>query len=299
MRNRLPLIIGAVLGVLTVVFVQMYIQQHEKILKRQLLKGQEPVPVLIAAKDVSRDTILKDDMVKMENRPAYAIQPHAIMDPGEAIGLVVLVPIYAGEQVTDSKLARPDTVEALSMKTPPGRRAVTIAVDNISGVGGLVKPGDFVDLLGTFALPNPGGDKAAVTVTLLQRIEVLAVGAKFSAAAEEGNENASAGPANNLTLALTPQQAQLILFAREAQGQLQLALRSRSDTNALTDLSPTTQETLLGVILGPKMLEMAKQAPVVKKAPEHTVEVYRGLEREVVVLPEMAPEPKEESPEKL
>jgi len=285
-RNRLPLIIGVVLGLLTIGLVRIYIQQREVQLKRQLLKGQEPVPVLIAKGDIPANTMVRDNMVELQNRPALAIQPHAVMDPGAAIGQVTLAPIYAGEQVSDSKLARPDTAGALSMKTPPGKRAVTINVDSISGVGGLIKPGDYVDIMGTFALPNPTGEKATVTVTLLQRVEVLAVGQKFSTS-EEG-EGQAAGPSDNLTMALTPQEAQLLLFARAAQAQLQLSLRARNDTAQVADLQPTTNDTLLGVILGPKLLEMAKQAPPAAQAkkPEKKVEVFRGLQREVVALPE-------------
>lgn len=289
LRNRLPLIIGVILGLLTIGMVKLYIQQRETQLKRQLLRGQEPVPVLIATRDIPSDTVLRDDMLALESRPALAVQPHAVMDPGAAIGLVTIAPIYTGEQVSDSKLTRPDTAEALSMKTPPGKRAMTINVDAVTGVAGLIKPGDFVDIMGTFALPNPTGERAAATVTLLQRVEVLAVGHKFSSAAEEEE---AAGPSDTLTLALTPQEAQLLLFARAAQAQLQLSLRSRNDTSPVADLQPTTNDTLLGVILGPKLLEMAKPpSPGQMKPPEKKVEVYRGLQKEVVSLSEEPPGP--------
>lgn len=288
MRNRLPILIGAILGILTIILVRAYMQQREQELRRQLLKGQEPIPVLVALKNVPANARIEDGMVEVQQRPAYSIQPHALTDSGDAVGKITVIPLYEGEQVTDAKLSRPENVEALSMKTPPGKRAVTMNVDTVSGVAGLIKPGDYVDVLGVFAGPNPmnpSGERSVVTVTLLQRVEVLAVGRHLTAASVEGQD---AGVADNVTMALTPQDAQLITFAKAAQGQLQLSLRPRADTVSLADLPPTTQETLLGVILGPKALEQLKQQvpEVAKKAPERTVEVFRGLKREVVALPE-------------
>jgi hypothetical protein len=75
---------------------------------------------------------------------------------------------------------------------------------------------------------------------------------------------------------------------------LQLALRPPADTAAVTNLVPTTQETLLGFILGPQALELAKQAQAAalqQKTPPKTVEVFRGLEKEVVKLSEAESSP--------
>ncbi len=288
MRNRLGIIIGVALGIITVIMVRFYIQQREHELTRELRRGQEPTPVLIAQENIATSTVIRDEMVALENRPSYSIQPHALVDPADAVGKVALVPLYKGEQVSDSKLARHGAVHALSVKTPPGKRAVTIGVDILSGVGGLVKPGDHVDILGVFAVPG-GGDKSVLTMTLLQRVEVLAVGTQLSEREdeEEGGGHA-ANPAANVTLALTPQDAQLILFARAAQAQLQLTLRPPADTTAVANLTPTTQETLLGLILGPQALELAKQAQAasLQKVSPKTVEIFRGLEKEVVQLPD-------------
>lgn len=286
MRNRLWIVIGIALGVVSVVLVHAYVQGRERSLRSQLLKGQEPTPVLIAVQDIQGNALVKDDMVQVQDRPAYSIQPHALADSADAVGKVALVPLYKGEQVLDSKLARPESATGLAMKTPPGKRAVTISVDAVSGVGGLVKPGDYVDILGVFAVPVPGGEKSVVTLTLLQRVEVLAAGTHLSPVEEDDKEEESHPGYSQVTLALNPQDAQLLLFARAAQAQLQLALRGKTDTAQVAGLTPTTQETLLGIILGPKALEMVQQAQqsIITKGPPKTVEVFRGLEKEVVSL---------------
>jgi len=283
--NRLTMVIGLVLALVTVVSIQAYLKDNEQRLRHELLRGQEPIPVLIALQDIPPNTQVRDNMVAVETRPAYSIQPHALDDPALALGMMTLIPIFQGEQVTDAKLARVDEANALSMKTPQGKRAVTIGVDAISGVSGLIKPSDYVDIMGVFSVPGGGG--GVVTLTLLQRVEVLAVGSKLSAAPDE--EDNGGGIAGTITLALAPQEAQLLMFARAAQAQLQLALRTKTDTVALADLTPTTQDTLMGIILGPKALEMLRQAPPEMKAPDKTVEVFRGLKKEVVALPAETP----------
>lgn len=283
--NRLTLVMGIVLALVTVVSIQAYVKDNEQRLRRELLRGQEPIPVLVALGDIPPNTAVRDTMVAVETRPAYSIQPHVLDDPADALGMMTLIPIYQGEQVTDAKLARPDEANALSMKTPQGKRAVTIGVDAISGVSGLIKPSDYVDVMGVFTVPGAGG--GVVTLTILQRIEVLAVGSQLSSIDDEEG-GGGGGMAGTITLALTPQEAQLLMFTRAAQAQLQLALRTKTDTVALADLTPTTQDTLMGIILGPKALELLRQ-PEIQKAPEKTVEIFRGLKKEVVALPSETP----------
>ena len=278
MRNRLWVVIGVTLGLLTAILVNTYIRQEIAKARRQLMVGREPTEVLVAAADIPEQTTITADMVQVEVRPADAIQPKSLDNQGAAIGKIALVPIYKGSQILDSTLATPENANTLSQKTPPGKRAVTIGIDNISGVGGFIHPGDHVDMLGIFSLPTPDGKQAVVTVTLLQRVLVLAAGGRFSEAKSEG-----ASTADTVTLALTPQETELVLFGR-AQGQLQLSLRPRVDSEVVADLKPMSLDALAATILGPQLAQQA--AAAASQKPARQVEIYRGLQREVVALPE-------------
>ena len=79
-----------------------------------------------------------------------------------------------------------------------------------------------------------------------------------------------------VTLALSPQETELVLFARE-QGKLQLSLRPKAD-KAVVDLPPFSMNTLASLI-NPAAQQKAPEAPKQKE-----VEVFRGLKREVVVV---------------
>lgn len=284
--NRLLMVVAFGLATVTFLLVHNYIQRRETELKRQLLKGREPVDVLIAVADIPERTTIDPSMVRVETRSSDAIQPHALVDADQAVGLITVVPIYQGEQVLDSKLSRPERAETLSMKTPQGKRAVTISIDQISGVGGFIHPGDHVDMLGLFSLPTPDGKQAVVTVTLLQSVPVLATGPQFSEA--QSKQNPGPQEANSLTLALTPQETELVLFAR-AQGQLQLSLRPKADSAVVADLQPMTVDALMGLILGPTLAKAQQQPPPPPPPKERQVELYRGLKKEVVVLSNQSP----------
>lgn len=280
MKNKFWIVIAVGMALVTVLLVRNYIEQERRKLMRELFVGREPTPVLVAIEDIPEQTIVKPTAVEVQTKPADAIQPYALSGPEQVGRKVAVVPIYKGEQILDSKLKAPEEADTLSMKTPPGKRAVTIGIDQISGVGGFIHPGDFIDILGVFTLPTPDGKQAAVTVTLLQRVLVLATGAQFS---ELEAKAAGVQEANSVTLALTPQETELVLFARK-QGELQLSLRPKADSAVVADLPPMDLNALVGLILGPQFTQ--QPPPAKPEAPERKVEVYRGLQKEVVVLPE-------------
>lgn len=114
----------------------------------------------------------------------------------------------------------PDIAEQLQ----PGYRAVTVPIENVGAVNGFASPGSVVDVL---FRAKPEGSRPQVTLTLLERIEVLA----FNVNVVSGNRNDPAANAANgttVTLAVTPQQAK-ILKVVEGRGELSLTLRNPKD----------------------------------------------------------------------
>lgn len=116
--------------------------------------------------------------------------------------------------------AGPDIAERLQ----PGYRAVTVPIENVGAVNGFAAPGSMVDVL---FRAKPEGGRPQVTLTLLERIEVIALNVNVSA----GNRNDA--PTNSsgnttVTLAVTPQQAK-ILKVVEGRGEISLTLRNPKD----------------------------------------------------------------------
>src|SRR6185503_616716 len=99
--------------------------------------------------------------------------------------------LVSQSQEMSSASPKPPAVQmaAFSVRTPPGKRALTISIESLAAVGGLVNPGDFVDILAHLKVPMNLEDERAkpdvVTTVLFQNIQVLAVGTNFKPLANE------------------------------------------------------------------------------------------------------------------
>lgn len=127
--------------------------------------------------------------------------------------------------------AKPVAMTAFSLQTPPGKRAFTIRIDSLSAVGGLISPGDLVDIIGHLKIPEEDDEKKSQNVTsvLFQNIQVLAVGTNYQFAGQTAQYVAQQKAKEiDVTLALDPEQSGLVSFAQE-HGKLQLTLRSPTE----------------------------------------------------------------------
>ncbi len=294
MPKRLPLIVGSVvLALAAVLLINVYLQQQSKNLqmqaRRELARMQERLgSILIASKDIPKGASIEASMLETRSIPKEYIQPQAVSFPERIIGMVTLVPISKGEQITLTKLAstKQAFASSLAMATPVGKRAISISVDNIASLLGMVKPGDYVDVIGLIPVPvqTQEGKQATqmAVVPLFQNVLVLATGRDLAGALpseerykkEEGSTSVSSAM---ITLALFPQEASLIAFVQE-QGKLRLVLRSPADSG-IEPVQPASWDTLFQYLM-PK-----GQAQAVQAAPKgREVEIYRGLKKESITV---------------
>ncbi len=287
------IILGIFAGVCMVAAVWLanrYITEKERALAKKeqevMSNYQAPVEVVVAAKDLPEGTELEPAHLKMAAVPEKFVQPYAVRSPNQVAGKVTMAPIAADEQVLSTKVRRPEEAPSgatLSSLTPKGKRAVTIAVDEITGVGGFVRPGDIVDILWTVKVPqaNPQKEEQATTLTLFQDVPVLAVGGDLLGRKGRqptgGEKDKEKG--YTVTLALSPQETSFLLFARE-QGKIQLSLRPKSEDASQVSVIPANITTLMQMQLG------MKSSGAVPSRPGRHVEVYKGLKRDVVALSE-------------
>ena len=286
LRRRLPILFALVMGSLAVIFMQQYLAGQQRVLAQErarlLQNYKDPITVLVVAKDLPPGIVLEAGYFELADVPEKFVQPYAARTSRDVLGLVTAAPLAKGEQVLMNKLRRPDeapTGSTLAGLTPEGKRAVTIGVDAITGVGGFVRPGDEVDVLWTLQLPQAGGGSPGdqvVMLTLFQKVQVLAVGGQMAGRPPVG-EAQQAPRDYTVTLALSPQDTAFLLFAR-AQGNIQLSLRPKRGESQEVLVPPTNINTLLEAKLGLKPAALPK--------PARRVEVYKGLKRDVVVMAE-------------
>ena len=115
-----------------------------------------------------------------------------------------------------------------SSRVKPGIRALTISVDEINSISGMLQPGDRIDLLLTARPPSASGHGEAehdATVPLLQNLLVMATGRQVRPGADE---NGDARSFSSVTVEVTPSQAQRLIVAQRA-GRLTAVLRNPDD----------------------------------------------------------------------
>lgn len=175
------------------------------------------VDVVIAKTAVPSRMALTKEMLATRQIPEAYLGKGELTSLADAIGQVTTVPLAEGESVLRSKLASGDGNTGLAFRVPPGRRAITIKVTEVSGVGGFPEPGDLVDVLATFAKEVGGIDK---TRLVLEAGPVLAAGPRTDARGSLKDVK----PLTSLTLAVTPDEAVRLTLAEE-RGSLRVLLR--------------------------------------------------------------------------
>jgi pilus assembly protein CpaB len=163
--------------------------------------------VVVAKTNLSAQTALSLDNVEVREVSTDAVQPNAAASLTEVQGKALTVPVAAGQQILAPFLANPDQpdVKKFADLVPAGKRAMSVTFTELNTAGGLVAPGDFVDVIGVFNKNTLGKDQSML---ILQDILVLAVAQNTSAdqlprqGSALSTQNASALPLPNRGAAL-------------------------------------------------------------------------------------------------
>ena len=296
-KQQIILIAGVVLAVAAIVMVNTYIEQQRMAAQEQAKNALSNIQanqtaVLVAKQDIPKGAMIESSMLETAIVPNKFVQPNAATSLDRVSEMITLAPISKGEQVTLSKLSHTQAKGGgdLAGLTPVGKRAVTISVDNIASLVGMVKPGDYVDVIATVPVPVPGpqgeqGSQMAV-LPLFQNTLVLAVGqdtGRVPAQQSSRYTTKGAGDAAGsglITLALGPQEASLIAFVQE-QGKIRLTLRSPAD-DQVGPIQPASWETLFRYIMPAPEMPQGDGVPVVDDT--EYIDVYRGLNKQKMPL---------------
>lgn len=184
------------------------------------------VGVLVAAHDIDAGTeVLPADMTTVRY-PVKDVPPEAFTDMNQVANHVAIAPMVKGQMAIDRLLASKDSPAGLQALVPPGMRAITLEVNEFSGVAGLLTPGARVDII---ALLRDERNKENGTRTIVQDLKVLACGRQLGAAVANPNGAAQPPMPQSVTLLATPKQAQALGLASVG-GRPWLALRGYKDS---------------------------------------------------------------------
>lgn len=295
-KQKLILISGVVLGIAAIVMTKMYMDQQRQAVQEQAKKAfanmqANQSAVLVAKQDIPKGSTIESDMMDSAIVPNKFVQPQAVTSLDRISGMVTVADISKGEQITLSKLvsAKQAGGGSLAAITPAGKRAISVAVDNMASLAGMVMPGDYVDVIAMLQVPvqtAEGQPSSQITaLPLFQNVLVLAMGQNTGGPVSQGGryakqEAAPSGP-TLATLALDPPQASLLAFVQE-QGKIRLTLRSPIDTQ-VQPIPPASWESLFQYVF-PQQQVQKKGGEQTKEESVETVEIYRGLKREKMPL---------------
>jgi pilus assembly protein CpaB len=195
--------------------------------------------VLVAAHNIPSGQALKAEDMRWQKWPEEGVdQSYLVHENGEDaknyVGMIALHGIEAGQPIIKSRLLKPGDTSFMAAELPPGMRALSIKIDNISQTSGFILPGDYVDVMLTehyTIKPTPTESKLSdvigaqpfdqreVNSIVLRDVKVLAIDQTVQ---DLDSKPRTGGTA---TLELTLEDAQKLSLAGDI-GSLSLLLRS-------------------------------------------------------------------------
>ena len=235
MKQRKYFLLALIFALLAAGAVYFYLEDLQQRAKQS--RAHSPIlldTILVAKADIPARTWITEDMLTYAKIPTGHTHPQAVLEKERVIGSITRFPVFADEQLLRERLVFPDdTGIGLSFMITKGKRAITIAIDEVSGVGRMILPEDRVDILVHLTGETEG--ELEYATFLLQNIKVLAIGQVVY------TETFSLD-GNTITLEVTPAEAQKLSLAID-HGFNRLLLREATDDEIIM-LEPFTTEDL-------------------------------------------------------
>ncbi len=295
-RAILMIVLSIVVGLAAVVLASRWLAEQAPLATAK---------VVVAATDIELGARIAPNMVKIADWPSNHVPAGAFTDVKTLDTRVVNSTVLRGEPLLESKLAPVGSKGGLSAVIGPGKRAMTVRVNDVVGVAGFALPGNYVDIVVNTeddSIKEQTGKSRSVSKIVLEHILVLAVAQVAS------RDETKPKVVNAVTLEVTPEQAEVLDLARSV-GNLSLVLRNQVDNASLSTLGANKLFMLHGddsLPPEPVVMPAAPQAAPLPALPTPTtVEVappppppapvvtkkYKYIVRKVPVVDKPAPAP--------
>ena len=210
------------------------------------VEAPKTIDVLVAARDIPIGRTLSDEDIKWQAFPADATSDYFYLkDEDEdaveiVVGAAARASMRAGEPLSTDKVIDLQGSGVMASLLRKGMRAVAVPISDVTGAGGFILPGDYVDLLLTRQIAieefNPTSGEIDRTVThnqtetVMETVRVLAIDQRLR---ENDSENGASAIGNTATIELNADQVELVSLtrqiAKQERGFLTLSLRSFSE----------------------------------------------------------------------
>jgi pilus assembly protein CpaB len=241
--NRRAFVIALVIGMLGLFLLFLYQRRFEA-----EASGGDKIKLLTALKPIERGKPITEELLATREVPMAYVEDRAIkeVEKQRILGLRVGNTVQAGQTImwTDLATAQEERRDLSSLITP-GSRAVSIRTSREDSSIALIKPGDYVDVLGVM------GENNRAAVILLQKVLVLASGLDTTPDAIDRDKASSILEREALlTLSLTLKEAQILALAAD-RGKISVALRNPEDPRTLERPGDVTGDMLTDPVRRP------------------------------------------------
>jgi pilus assembly protein CpaB len=248
--------VAVVVGVIAAIAVYNWLTGEQERLEKKMAEALATENVVVATMEIPMGTPVNVEKVKLVEWPQANMPPRAVQTIEAADGRVALLSIQPGDPITEIKLmplGGPPGI--LSYKIPEGHRAMTMGVDQVSGVAGFITPGNRVDIVLT---GQPFGHKEPISRIILQDVPILATGQVI-----EQDPEGKPVVVPTVTMDVTPEDAEKLALAND-QGRLQLILRRAGEKGEATTVGATVKRIIEP---GKKIVKKKTRRPPRKGAP--------------------------------
>jgi len=232
-KSRRALLLSAAFGLLGALLLLLYLRRFE-----EEVSGGGRIALVTVRKPIARGALITSDLLSTSAVPRAYVEQRAVRssEREKIIGVRAGNALKPQDTLLWSDLSLGNEERELSSLVQPGRRAVTVRASQAGSDpagNGLVRPGDYVDVIVTLHVND---SNAGAAVVLLQRVLVLAVGSRT-----EPHRFGDATPSafnveRELTLSLKLEEAQMLSLARE-RGTLSVALRAPNDNKVIENIA--------------------------------------------------------------
>jgi pilus assembly protein CpaB len=204
----------------------------------------ETIPVVTAAAQINPLDKIKLEQLKVMEIPKASLPFDASLPngglnffakPDEIVGKFATQTLYANEVIVRQRLRDSLGGSSLSNILSPGMRAVSVRVNEATGVAGFLLPGNYVDIISTHKAPDSDG---IVTQLVLQNVKILAVD-QYASTDDKG----AATLAKTATVEVRPQDASKLLRSAEI-GTIQMELRNPADVQLVPEVAYASRDEL-------------------------------------------------------
>jgi pilus assembly protein CpaB len=268
-RPWLMLAVALASGGVAALLAMRYLRQQAT----PMLAPPKTGDIVIAARPLPLGTVLADADVKTIEWTGAALPVGYATTKADVVGRGVMSPLQENEPVLDSKLAPKGAGGGLPVIIDQGKRALTMRVNDVSGVAGFVTPNTRVDVLLT--IDDKVNTTEPATRIIMQDVRALAAGQSI-----QPDENGKPVSVGVVTFLVSPEQAETLALASQ-QGSIQLALRNQLDTARVKTTGTRTSALLGGPIGRPVARRTVSRGPsapaaTVQQPSQTVIEVYRG-----------------------